>query len=153
MIKHILNINIGHGFGHALLPFLPDRSLPPGAISHNRFRKFSLFTKRAQHFVKLLTLRADRNRGCLDQIVIRRRIIGLHTEVQIPRRQLADRGQHRIGSDHHVGIGRDKVRLRVEQVLLGIEHVQGGTCAQLGLFASAFERDLRGAHPVTETRS
>jgi len=58
--------------------------------------------------------------------------------------QLADGGKQRVGSDILVALGLDELNARIEQFLLGVQHVQHGARTDLGFALHAFQRDLGG---------
>ena len=72
------------------------------------------------------------------------RIVGLDPQPQDLRRRRAGRRQHRIGRDHPVALRGDQRDARIDQILLGIEHVERGALADAGFLAHAVERDLGG---------
>jgi hypothetical protein len=64
-------------------------------------------------------------------------------EAEIGGRQAADRRQDGVRGDDLIVLRRNKLNARVEQRLLGGQHVECRALADFGLFAHAGERDFR----------
>ena len=71
------------------------------------------------------------------------RIIGLHAETEHLWRKASDRRQQRIGRDDTVALGGHQRNPGVDQLLLGIEHVERCALADTRLLADAVQCNLR----------
>ncbi len=86
--------------------------------------------------------RAHAGPAVADLMVVNARILNRGRKAEDLRRQTADGGQNLIGRDHAVVLCGHQRDARVDQRLLRVEHVEGGTLTSLGFFAHAVQRDL-----------
>src|SRR5207247_5233027 len=77
-----------------------------------------------------------------DLLVVNHRIVDLRGQAQRLRRQGSGRGQDRVGGNHPVTLRGDQRDAGINQVLLRIEHVEGGALPDTGFLAHAVEGDL-----------
>src|SRR5204863_2653906 len=82
--------------------------------------------------------------GVTHLLVVNHGVVDLDLEPKDLRRERAGRRQHGIGGHDAVALRGDQRHAGVDEILLGVEHVERGALADAGFLAHAVERDLGG---------
>src|SRR5665647_3769473 len=86
--------------------------------------------------------RADAEPAVATLLIMHARVIDSGGQIEHLRRQQSDGVQDGIRGDDAIMLRGDQRDTCVDQRLLGVQHVERGALAGLGLFAYAVERDL-----------
>src|SRR5262249_12707208 len=88
--------------------------------------------------------RAHAAPGVAHLLIVNHRVVNLDPEPEDLRRERAGRRQHGVGRNDAIALRGDERHARVDEVLLGIEHVERGALADARFLGHAVERDLGG---------
>src|SRR5262245_29537340 len=88
--------------------------------------------------------RAHAAPGVAHLLIVSHRVVNLNPEPEVLRRKRAGRRQHSVRRDDAIALRGDERHARIDEILLGIEHVERGALADARFLAHAVERDLGG---------